>query len=365
MLIGLLIALVAMLLTSVGALLQASGAQRATRSRPAAVQPRYIGGLLVDLIAWLCAVAALRVLPVFAVQAILGGSIAVTAVVGARINNTVLDRTTRVTVAVCLVGLVLVAASAGAGHPPVTSTLVNYVLIGALLVLGVLMLVLRTYRRAWPLAIVAGMGLGGTALAVRAAHVEIGEGFSFTALLGQPSIYLIAGYWAVGIIAYSAALARGEVGIVTAVFIVTEVVVPGLVGILLLGDPVRAGWGWIFVIGLAISMIGVVVLARRPPPRPRRVRRAGSVGDRHRAGPELVGPQVQRGSPVAWSAAEVEGAGPPEREAVPRRRDRAPVLPPQQHPQHRGDRQRDDHLPPRRGPIVDDPDDDGGEQQTR
>jgi hypothetical protein len=35
---------------------------------------------------------------------------------------------------------------------------------------------------------------------------------------------------------------------------------------------VRAGWGWIFVIGLAVSMIGVVVLARRPPPRPRRVR---------------------------------------------------------------------------------------------
>jgi drug/metabolite transporter (DMT)-like permease len=271
-LIGLLIALVAMLLTSVGALLQASGAQRATRSRPAAVQPRYIGGLLVDLIAWLCAVAALRVLPVFAVQAVLGGSIAVTAVVGARINNTLLDRTTRVAVAVCLVGLVLVASSAGEGHPPVTSMLVNYVLIGALLVLGVLMLVLRTYRRAWPLAIVAGMGLGGTALAVRAAHVEIGEGFSFVALLAQPSIYLIVGYWVVGIIAYSAALSRGEVGIVTAVFIVTEVVVPGLVGILLLGDPVRAGWGGVFVIGLAVSMIGVVVLARRPPPRPRRVR---------------------------------------------------------------------------------------------
>ncbi len=272
MLIGLLIALVAMLLNSVGALLQASGAQRATRSRPAAVQPRYLGGMLVDLLAWLCAVAALRVLPVFAVQAIIGGSIAVTAVVGSRINNTVLDRTTRVSVAVCLLGLVLVAASAGEGHPTVTSLLVNYVLIGSLLVLGVLVLVLRQYRRAWPLAIVAGMGFGGTALAVRAAHIEIGQGFSFMALLAQPALYLIAGYWVVGMIGYSAALARGEVGVVTAVFVVTEVVLPGIVGILLLGDPVRTGWGWIFVIGLAVSMTGVVVLARRPPPRPRRVR---------------------------------------------------------------------------------------------
>jgi hypothetical protein len=271
-LIGLLIALVAMVLNSVGALLQASGAQRATRSRPAAVQPRYIGGVLVDLLAWLCAVAALRVLPVFAVQAIIGGSIAVTAVVGARINNTVLDRTTRASVALCLVGLVLVAASAGEGHPPVTSALVNYVLIGALLVLAVLVLILRQYRRAWPLAVVAGMGFGGTSLAVRAAHVEIGQGFSFVALLAQPATYLIAGFWVVGMIGYSAALSRGEVGIVTAVFVVTEVVLPGLIGIFLLGDPIRDGWVWVFVIGLALSVVGVVVLTRRPPPRRRRVR---------------------------------------------------------------------------------------------
>ena len=272
MLIGLLIALVAMLLNSIGALLQASGAQRATRSRPAAVQPRYLGGIFVDLLAWLCAVAALRVLPVFAVQAIIGGSIAVTAVVSSRTNNTVLDRTTRVAVAVCLIGLVLVAASAGEGHRPITSILVNYVLIGALLVLGVLVLVLRQYRRAWPLAIVAGMGFGGTSLAVRAAHVEVGSGFSFMALLAQPAIYLIAGYWLVGMIGYSAALARGEVGIVTAVFVVTEVVLPGITGILLLGDPVREGFVWIFVIGLVVSTVGVVVLARRPSPRRRRVR---------------------------------------------------------------------------------------------
>ncbi|MDT7554380.1 MAG: hypothetical protein QOI16_2916, partial [Pseudonocardiales bacterium] len=150
--------------------------------------------------------------------------------------------------------------------------LVNYVLIGTLLVLAVLVLVLRQYRRAWPLAIVAGMGFGGTSLAVRAAHVEIDSGFSLVALLAQPAIYLIAGYWVVGMIGYSAALSRGEVGIVTAVFVVTEVVLPGLIGILLLGDPVRDGWTWIFIIGLVVSVIGVVVLTRRPPPRRRRVR---------------------------------------------------------------------------------------------
>ncbi|HEY0816625.1 MAG TPA: hypothetical protein VGE11_25375 [Pseudonocardia sp.] len=272
MLIGLVVALVAMSLNSVGALLQGSGAQRATRNRPVVLQPRYLGGIGIDFFAWLCQVVALRVLPVFAVQAVIGLSIAVTAVAGARIKNTVLDGPTRVAVGVCVAGLVLVAASAGEGHPPVTSTLVNYVLIGTLLVLGVLVLVLRQYRWAWPLALLAGMGFGGTALAVRAAHIEIGDGFSIVALLAQPAMYLLAGYWVVGMYSYSAALSRGEVGTVTAVFIVTEVVLPGVIGILLLGDPIRAGWTWVFVIGLVVSVIGVVVLTRRPPPKPRRRR---------------------------------------------------------------------------------------------
>lgn len=270
-LIGLLVALAAMLLNSIGALLQGSGAQRATRARPVAVQPRYLGGILVDFLGWLCAVVALRSLPVFAVQAIIGGSIAVTAVAGARINETVLDRTTKAGVAACLAGLIVVAGSAGSGHPPIASLLVNYVLIGQLLVLGVIVLVLRHFHRAWPLALVAGLGFGGTALAVRAAHVEI-TAQNPVALLGQPAIYLVVGYWVVGMIGYSAALSRGDVGVVTAVFIVTEVVVPGVIGILLLGDPIRSGWVWPFVIGLAISVTGVVVLARRPPPKPRRVR---------------------------------------------------------------------------------------------
>src|SRR5918992_713469 len=72
-LVGILFAAVAMVLNSCGALLQADGARRATRTKPAAIQPRYLAGMLVDLVAWGCAVLALRVLPVFAVQAVNGG----------------------------------------------------------------------------------------------------------------------------------------------------------------------------------------------------------------------------------------------------------------------------------------------------
>lgn len=268
MLIGILFALMAMVLNSAGALAAGEAARKATKSRPLAVQPFYLGGLFIDLLSWLCSAAALRELPVFAVQAVIGGSIAITAVLGARRVGARLDTTTRLGVAACLFGLVIVASSAGEGRSAVSSNLVDIVLIALVLVLGVAVLVLRQFRHAWPLAIVAGVGFGGSALAVRAAHVEITADFSPAALLAQPALYLVAGFWVVGIIGYSAAIGRGDIGSVTAVFIVTNVVVPGLVGIALLGDPVRAGFAWVFVIGLAIAVTGVVVVARRPPPRP-------------------------------------------------------------------------------------------------
>jgi drug/metabolite transporter (DMT)-like permease len=271
-LIGLLEATAAMVLYSIAGLLQSVGARRATRRRPVAVQPAFLGGLGVDLLAWLCAVLALQWLPVFAVQAVLGGSIAVTALVNAHLIGVRLPPASRVGVAACLIGLVLVAATAGDEHLPVGSRGVDLVLLVAVLLLGVAALVLRTGTRAWPLALIAGMGFGGSALAIRAAHVQTGANVDLMALLGQPSTYLVIGYWTVGIVSYTSALSRGDIGAVTAVYLVTQVLVPGMVGIGLLGDPVRPGWAWVLVIGLAAAMAGMVLLAKAPPLRPPRVR---------------------------------------------------------------------------------------------
>jgi hypothetical protein len=271
-LVGILFAAVAMVLNSCGALLQAEGARRATRARPAAIQPRYLAGMVLDLVAWGFAVLALRVLPVFAVQAVIGGTIALTAVVGAWMIGARLPTATRLSVAACLIGLVLVAASAGSEQPPVHRPGVDVVLLASLLLLAVAVLVLRQGKHAWPLAVVSGLGFGGGAVSVRAAHVQTGDGFDLVLLLGQPSTYLVVGFWLVGMVGYTAALSRGDVGAVTAVFTVTEVLVPGMVGIQLLGDPVRPGWGWVLALGLAAALVGTVVIAKAPPLRPPRVR---------------------------------------------------------------------------------------------
>jgi hypothetical protein len=271
-LVGILFAGVAMVLNSCGALLQAAGARRATRTRPAAVQPRYLAGMVLDLVAWGCAVMALRVLPVFAVQAVIGGTIALTALVSARLIGARLPMTTRLAVTGCLAGLVLVAASAGSERPPVHRPGVDVVLLASVLLLAVAVLILRQGKHSWPLAVASGLGFGGGAVSVRAAHVQTGEGLDLVLLLGQPSTYLVVGFWLVGMVGYTAALSRGEVGAVTAVFTVTEVLVPGMVGIWLLGDPVRPGWGWVLALGLAAALAGTVVIAKAPPLRPRRTR---------------------------------------------------------------------------------------------
>jgi hypothetical protein len=271
-LVGILFAAVAMVLNSCGALLQADGARRATRTRPAAVQPRYLAGMVVDLMAWGCAVLALRALPVFAVQAVIGGTIALTALVSARMIGARLPTATRLAVTACLVGLVLVAASAGSEQPPVHHPGVDVVLLVSVLLLGVAVLVLRQGKHAWPLAMVSGLGFGGGAVSVRAAHVQTGDGLDLALLLGQPSTYLVVGFWLVGMVGYTAALSRGDVGPVTAVFTVTEVLVPGMVGIQLLGDPVRPGWAWVLALGLAAALAGTVVIAKAPPLQPPRVR---------------------------------------------------------------------------------------------
>jgi len=271
-LVGILFAAVAMVLNSCGALLQAEGARRATRTRPAAIQPRYLAGMLLDLVAWGCAVMALRVLPVFAVQAVIGGTIAFTALVSARLIGARLPMTTRIAVTGCLAGLVLVAASAGSEQPPVHRPGVDVVLLASVLLLAVAVLVLRQGKHAWPLALLSGLGFGGGAVSVRAAHVQTGDGLDLALLLGQPSTYLVVGFWLVGMVGYTAALSRGDVGAVTAVFTVSEVLVPGMVGIQLLGDPVRPGWGWVLAIGLVLALAGTVAIAKAPPLRPPRTR---------------------------------------------------------------------------------------------
>ena len=228
--IGILEAIVAMVLYSVGrAAAGGRGARRATRRRPVAVQPalpRAASGWTCwpgCAPCWRCSgcrcsrcrrcSAARSRSPRWSARGWLGAR---------------LPTASRVGVAACLVGLVLVAASAGEEHLPVQLAQRRPGPAGrGAAARGGRRWCCAPGTRAWPLALIAGMGFGGSALAIRAAHVQTGADLDLMALLGQPSTYLVIGYWTVGIISYTTALSRGDIGAVTAVYMVTQVLVPG------------------------------------------------------------------------------------------------------------------------------------------
>jgi drug/metabolite transporter (DMT)-like permease len=266
MLIGWVFALAATVLNSVAGLLESDATRRVTRGRWLVTRPLYLGGLVTDGLGWAATVVALRYLPVFVVQAVLGGAIALTAVGARVVYGSALRRVDRAACAACVAGLALVAAGAGPDRSAGPSSSAELAL-GATAILLVVALV-----AAWrsgadrPLALVAGLGFGGSSVAVRAVHLDDGE--SLVGLLATPSLYLVAVFGGVGLAAYSRALQRGSLARVTAILLVTEVTVPGLAGIVLLGDAVRPGWWAAMGAGLVLAVAGVVVLAGSPAQRP-------------------------------------------------------------------------------------------------
>ena len=111
------------------------------------------------------------------------------------------------------------------------------------------------------LALVAGTGFSLAALAARAVHV--GES-RWRDLAVNPLVWVVVVAGILGALLYARSLERGEVGPATAALWVVEVVLPGLVGVAVLGDAVRPGWGLAALAGVAAAIGGCVVLAHSP-----------------------------------------------------------------------------------------------------
>lgn len=256
-------AVVAMLVNSAASLLEAEGSRRVRPGRPLVRQPVYLGGLLLDALGWVLSVVALRTLPVVTVQSVLAGSVAVTTVADRGARSGRLPAGQLAGVGSVVGGLVLVAASAEPGRAAaLPAAAVPVLLAGAVATLLALEPVRRS-TRALGTAFLAGLAFGGVALTVRAVHVRSSAWDTVLELAADPLAYAVAVFGLAGTLWVAAALRAGAVGTVTAVLSTTQVVVPGLVGLALLGDRVRPGWVPALVAGLALTVGGVVLLARR------------------------------------------------------------------------------------------------------
>jgi drug/metabolite transporter (DMT)-like permease len=266
---GLLCAVLSAVCYGAGSAMQ-SVAARATQDDGRGVDPRlvirllrqwrYVAGLGLDVVGLVTQVTALRVLPLFLVQAAMAASIAVTALIASRWLGVRLTRPEWLSVAAVCAGLAMLGAAAADEGTAHGSTGFHYgLLVFAFLLaaLGIAAGQLPDPARTAVLGLVSGLGFGTLGTAVR-----VLPSLAPAVTVRDPALYaaIVAGILAAWF--YAAALQRGGVVAATATMLIGETVPASVIGVLLLGDHTRPGWLPVAAAGFAVALAGALVLAR-------------------------------------------------------------------------------------------------------
>ncbi len=250
----------------VGAVLQALGARHAAAGGEVGVkamvtQPMFLLGLLADFGSWVISRFALHTLPLFAVQTILAGSLAVTVVLAGIVLGAELRRTDRWAIVATVAGLVIVGVSAGSDEARDVTHLLKLCILAGIPVLVVAAFFAIKMNKAVILAVLAGVAFTSSALSARTIRVK---GESTTAIFTEPMLWAMLIYAVIALALHAGALMRGEVGPVTAAMWATEVLVAVVIGAVALDDHMRPGWALPATFGIALTLAATVVLARSP-----------------------------------------------------------------------------------------------------
>jgi hypothetical protein len=263
MVIGLLAGVVSAILFGVAAVVQAA-ASRALGTRGNSLtgfvthawrDPLLLGVIGAYLAGFVLHAVAIALTPLYLAQATISLSLPITAWVAARRLEEPLRVRGWSSIACIVAGLILLAVSAGAAGESQRS---GRFVLG--IWIGVLMMGMFAWRgRHSPpvvLATVAGFGYAGSALAVRGV-ADLGWASIITGMA-------VPGYGVMAFWLYSLALNRSSAAGASGAVIVYQTLVPSIVGLLWMGDGIRAGWLSGVVGGLVLALSGAVVLGRGP-----------------------------------------------------------------------------------------------------
>jgi drug/metabolite transporter (DMT)-like permease len=224
----------------------------------------FVVGILLDVAGFGAQLLALRGLPVFVVQAAQAGNLAVTALAAVPLLGLRLPASRWIAVLAVCAGLALLGASSGAeGTVSATSTDRLILLVAAVVLAVAGIAAARLRSRAGPIALglVAGLGFGVTALAVRSLpSLAIGQ------LVRDPATYAAAVSGPSSFLCFAAGLQRGAVTAVSALVIMGETILPAIVGVVFWDDRTRPGWAVPAVAGFALAVAGALALARYADP---------------------------------------------------------------------------------------------------
>ncbi|MEV6590398.1 DMT family transporter [Streptomyces acidicola] len=223
-------------------------------------QWRYLAGLGLDGLGFLLQIAALRSIPIYAVGAALASSLAVTAVVAARLLRVRLSGVEWGAVAVVCAGLAMLGLASGTQGHRDGSMALKYAMAAAavgVLLLGTVGGRLRGRNRALLLGLGAGFGFGVVEVAVR-----LIDDLAPATLFTNPATYALLLGGGAAFLLLTSALQRGSVTTATAGMVIGETIGPAAVGVVWLGDRTREGLTWLAVLGFALAVTAALALAR-------------------------------------------------------------------------------------------------------
>jgi hypothetical protein len=171
-----------------------------------------------------------------------------------------LTRKDKIAVAGVVIGLVLLGLAAGPEGHGTFSQAGRWALLGVSLLLAALALVLGNIFKSAHAAVlgtVAGFLFGVFGLAVR-----ILPSIDPARLVTDPAAYAALIASVTGFLFFTTALQRGSVNATAAALVIGETAVPAIIGLTLLGDSARPGYGVIGIFGFLLAVGGAVSLAR-------------------------------------------------------------------------------------------------------
>ncbi|WP_127784361.1 hypothetical protein [Rhodococcus sp. X156] len=283
MLVGLLCALLACISYGTSSVLQAYAARRsaarakaqgATNQATSSGAPTlaatlaavlsfwYVAGTLLDVLGFASNAVSARLIPLFLSQTIMSSNLVVTALLAVVVLHTRLYRRDWVAIAVVVASLLALGVSAGKEGGGDVDPVLHWSLLGiavALLVIGQLTVRRLGSRGSIAAGLFAGLGFGVLAIAVRV--TEGLDPLDVPVLLSDPASWTIALGGIGGYYLFTVALQLGSVTGATAALVVGETVIPGVVGVWLLGDAAKPGLQWLAALGFVFAVVGAVAVA--------------------------------------------------------------------------------------------------------
>jgi len=228
----------------------------------AALTPAFIAGMALDVIGFAGSIVSARLIPLFLSQTIISANLVVTAVLGVAVLGVRLYGRDWVAIGTVIVSLCVLGLTAGHRGPGTAQPGLHWWLLSASVVIlacGVGLIRVLGARAAVAAGLIAGVLYGAMAVAVRV--VDGINPLRLDILLADPASWTIAIAGLGGFYLFTVALQLGSVNGAAAALVVGETVVPGITGVVLLGDTAQRGLGWLVAVAFVGAVAGAVAVA--------------------------------------------------------------------------------------------------------